>query len=101
MTFQDLFLEWMQTKEGKSPITAKGYLYGVIQIQNHHNKTTGENLDFFNIGKGEVLKLKSIEKEYNFGGKFSDIGNSGHRTYINGLVTYIRFLDSWFSVSHH
>ena len=100
MTFQDFFLEWMQKEEDKSPNTANAYLSGVRQIQKHHNKVSGENLDFFDIGKGEVVKLKSIEKEYDYGGKFSDIGNSGKRTYINGLATYIRFLDSWFSDEH-
>ena len=97
MNLQDLFLKWMTQNEGKSPNTANAYLSGVRQIQKHYNKISNEDIDFFNIEQKEILKLKSIAKDYDYGGSFEAIGNSGNRTYINGLITYIRFLNYWFS----
>ena len=97
MNLQEKFSQWMLNSEKKSQNTVNAYLSGVRQIQKHYNTVTMDCLDFFNCTKNDVSKITYIEKDYDAGGVYAEIGEAGKRTYINGLVTYIRFLNYWFS----
>ena len=97
MNLQEEFSHWMLESEKKSQNTVNAYLSGVRQIQRHHNKTSDDRMDFFNCTKNDVTKISAIAKDYDAGGMYEEIGAAGKRAYINGLITYIRFLNYWFS----
>ncbi|WP_191861044.1 Swt1 family HEPN domain-containing protein [Hanstruepera ponticola] len=87
---QEKFKEWVVQEEDKAEGTASSYANALNKISEHYSKFYGKWIDLFTIQDIEYIdKLISL---YDFDGKYSDYGNKGNRTYINGLKTFKRFI---------
>ncbi|WP_051238720.1 Swt1 family HEPN domain-containing protein [Gaetbulibacter saemankumensis] len=84
------FKYWVEKNEDKAPGTIYSYSKALEKISEHYSKYKEIRMNILNITDPD--ELEEIISIYDFDGKYSDYGNKGNRTYINGLKTYKRFL---------
>ena len=87
---EEKFGKWVSEKEMKAAGTVYSYTNALKKISEHYSQFTGKPTYIFDIDN--VTEISQMIDLYDFNGKFSDYGNIGNRTYINGLKTYKRFL---------
>ncbi|MBA6151504.1 Swt1 family HEPN domain-containing protein [Gelidibacter maritimus] len=87
---EEKFGKWVSEKENKAVGTVYSYTNALKKISEHYSQFTGKSTYIFDIDN--VTEISQLIDLYDFNGKYSDYGNIGNRTYINGLKTYKRFL---------
>ncbi|MFC5194774.1 hypothetical protein ACFPH8_05485 [Bizionia hallyeonensis] len=87
---EEKFGKWLIEKEHKAIGTVYSYTNAIKKISEHYSQFQGKRIYIFDIE--DETKIEPLIELYDFNGKHSDFGNKGHRTYINALKTYLRFL---------
>ncbi|WP_417214257.1 Swt1 family HEPN domain-containing protein [Bizionia sp.] len=87
---EEKFRKWVTEKEHKAAGTVYSYTNAIKKISEHYSQFQGKRICIFEIE--DEQEISSLIELYDFNGKYSEFGNKGNRTYINGLKTYRRFL---------
>jgi hypothetical protein len=93
------FFDWLVNNEGKSKGTANAYTSAIRQLSIHYSDFEHKPTNLFSISS--PLDLEKIAGLYDSFGKYSAIGDKGHRTYINGIRALIRFRQNNPTIRNH
>jgi len=85
------FENWMKAVEDKKPSTSKDYKASINIISKHYSNKKNITVDLYD--KPDINFIKKLIQVYDTGGEFAEYGNISHRTYINALKAYLRFLE--------
>lgn len=89
---QDKFQQWLVENEKKKLSTAQAYCSAIKQLSKHYTDFEHRYIDLYDISEND--ELKSIIDLYDSNSKYSEIGDKGHRTYINAIKALSRFIDN-------
>jgi hypothetical protein len=89
---QDKFQQWLVESEKKKLSTAQAYCSAINQLSNHYTDFEHKIIDLFKVT--DLDELNRIIELYDSNGKYSEIGEIGHRTYINAIKALSRFINN-------
>ncbi len=86
---EDKFQHWLVNIEGKKASTANQYCSAINKLSEHYSDYEHKLINLFDINDSD--ELNRIIQLYDSSGKYSDVGEIGHRTNINAIVALKRF----------
>lgn len=89
---EEKFKNWMVEYENKAEGTVYSYSRAIEKISKHYSEHKGSPINIFEVS--DVDTIDDLISHYNSGGKYEAFGNIGHKTNINGLKSYARFLNN-------
>jgi predicted nuclease of restriction endonuclease-like (RecB) superfamily len=87
------FENWMR-RSGKSNGTINSYVSSLNGISRHYSATTRDDTNVFDLETADLELLRQIVSTYNRGGRYSNIGDTGHGAYRASIKMYLRYIMS-------
>jgi predicted nuclease of restriction endonuclease-like (RecB) superfamily len=85
------FENWMR-RNGKATGTINSYISSLNGISRHYSRNRRPRTDVFRLEAGDLDLLREIRIAYNRGGRFENIGDTGHGAYRASINEYVRYI---------